>query len=102
VAEARGLDRDRGEGAAQLVDHDRRERLTLEEVPRSLLTTIVASASPSRSSLTISSGRPAWITCSSTGRRSLTAPIFWFAIRMYGSSRTASIRSGSVIMYGDR
>ena len=75
---------------------------TAVKVPRSLLTTIVASASPSTSSDTTSSGRPAWMTCSRTGRRSLTAPIFWFATRMYGSSRTASIRSGSVIMYGER
>ncbi len=71
---------------------------TALNVPRSLLTTIVASASPSTSSDTISSGLPDWMTCSSTGRRSLTAPIFWFATRMYGSSRTASMRSASVIM----
>ena len=75
---------------------------TAVKVPRSLLTTIVASDSPSTSSATISSGLPAWITCSSTGRRSFTAPIFWFATRMYGSSSTASIRSASVIMYGDK
>ena len=75
---------------------------TAWNVPRSLLTTIVASDSPSTSSATISSGRPAWMTCSSTGRRSLTPPIFWFAIRMYGSSSTASMRSASVTMYGDR
>ena len=75
---------------------------TAVNVPRSLLTTTVASDSPSTSSATISRGRPAWITCSSTGRRSLTAPIFWFATRMYGSSSTASMRSASVIMYGDR
>ena len=75
---------------------------TAWKVPRSLLTTIVASDSPSMSSATISSGLPAWMTCSSTGRRSLTAPIFWLAIRMYGSSSTASIRSASVTMYGDR
>ena len=75
---------------------------TAVNVPRSLLTTIVANDSPSTSSATISSGRPAWITCSSTGKMSLTAPIFWFATRMNGSSSTASIRSASVIMYGDR
>ena len=57
---------------------------TAVKVPRSLFTTIVASDSPSTSSATISSGRPLWMTCSSTGRMSLTAPIFWFAIRMYG------------------
>ena len=75
---------------------------TAWKVPRSLLTTIVASDSPSTSSATISSGLPDWMTCSSTGRRSLTAPIFELAMRMYGSSSTASIRSGSVIMYGER
>ena len=75
---------------------------TAVNTPRSLLTTSVASASPSTSSDTITSGLPAWMTCSRTGRRSLTAPIFWLAIRMYGSSSTASMRSASVIMYGDR
>ena len=75
---------------------------TAVKTPRSLLTTTVARASPSTSSATISSGLPAWMTCSSTGRRSLTAPTFWFAIRTYGSSSTASMRSASVIMYGDR
>ena len=44
---------------------------TAWNVPRSLLTTIVASDSPSTSSATISSGLPAWMTCSSTGSRSL-------------------------------
>ena len=71
------------------------------KVPRSLLTTRVASDSPSTSSATITSGLPLCITCSSSGSRSRTEPIFWFAIRMYGSSSTASMRSWSVIMYGE-
>ena len=52
------------------------------KVPRSLLTTSVARASPSTSSAMISSGLPDCMTCSSTGRMSRTAPIFWLAIRM--------------------
>ena len=32
---------------------------------------------------------------------SRTEPIFWLAIRMYGSSSTASMRSWSVTMYGE-
>ncbi|MNT69363.1 hypothetical protein D3C72_2076780 [compost metagenome] len=39
-------------------------------MPRMLLTTRVARASPSTSSAMISSGRPALATCSSTGSRS--------------------------------
>ena len=70
-------------------------------VPRSLLTTSVARLSPSTSSATITSGLPPCITCSSIGSMSRTEPIFWFAIRMYGSSSTASMRSWSVIMYGE-
>ena len=74
---------------------------TLRNVPRILLTTSVASASPSTSSAMITSGLPDWLTFSSTGSMSLTAEIFEFAIRMYGSSITASIRSGSVTKYGE-
>ena len=68
--EARRLDGDGGEHAAELSDDDRRERLALDVLARPR-----------------SSGRR-WMTCSSTGRRSLTAPIFRFAIRTYGSSST--------------
>ena len=70
-------------------------------VPRSLLTTSVARDSPSTSSAMITSGLPPCITCSSTGSRSRTEPIFWLAMRTYGSSSTASIRSWSVTMYGE-
>ncbi len=45
-------------------------------VPRILLTTSVASASPSTSSAMMTSGFPPCITFSSTGSRSLTAEIF--------------------------
>ena len=45
-------------------------------VPRILLTTSVARASPSTSSAMIASGRPPCMTFSSTGSRSLTAEIF--------------------------
>src|SRR4029450_12753281 len=55
---------------------------TAVNVPRSLLTMIVASDSPSTAAATISNGLPAWMTCSSTGRMSFMAPIFWLATRM--------------------
>ena len=48
----------------------------------------------------IASGRPVCMTFSSTGSRSRTAEIFEPTSRMHGSSRTASIRSGSVTKYG--
>ena len=48
---------------------------TLLNVPRILLTMSVARASPSTSSEMITSGRPAWMTFSSSGRRSRTAEI---------------------------
>ena len=51
-------------------------------VPRSLLTTSVASASPSTSSAMISSGLPLLAICSSTGSRSFIAEIFFSWIRM--------------------
>ena len=66
------------------------------KVPRSLLTTSVASASPSISSAIISSGRLSRATCSSSGRRSFIELIFFSWIRMIGFSRTTSIRSGSL------
>ena len=72
------------------------------KVPRILLTTRVARASPSTSSAMISSGLPDCMTFSSTGSRSCTEVIFEFTNRMYGSSSTASWRSGSVTKYGER
>ena len=51
-------------------------------VPRSLLTTSVASASPSTSSAMISSGLPALATFSSSGSRSFRLLIFFSWIRM--------------------
>ena len=70
-------------------------------VPRILLTTSVASASPSTSSAMITSGLPPCMTFSSTGTRSRTAVIFEPTIRMYGLSSDASMRSGSVTKYGE-
>ena len=52
------------------------------KVPRILLTTRVASASPSTSSAMMTSGLPACMTFSSSGSRSLTAEILEFAMRM--------------------
>src|SRR6202158_908483 len=74
----------------------------VERTPRILLTTSVARASPSMSSAMIKSGLPARATCSSRGSSSFMLEIFFSWIRMYGSCRTHSIRSGSVTKYGDR
>src|SRR5688572_13325783 len=52
------------------------------KVPRSLLTTSVASASPSTSSAMIKSGRPILATCSRIGRRSRMFEIFFSLMRM--------------------
>ena len=46
-------------------------------VPRSLLTTRVARASPSMSSAMITSGAPCWAIFSSTGNRSFMLEIFF-------------------------
>ena len=73
-----------------------------ESVPRILFTTSVASASPSTSSATITSGLPARATCSSSGRRSFMLEIFFSCSRMTGFSSTTSMRSGSVTKYGER
>ncbi len=69
-------------------------------VPRSLLTTSVARASPSTSEM-ISSGRPARATCSRIGSRSFMFEMFFSWIRMKGSSSLTSMRSVSVTKYGD-
>ncbi len=71
------------------------------KVPRTLLTMRVARASPSTSSAMMTSGLPPCMTFSRIGSRSLTAEILLFAIRMYGSSKTASIRSASVMKYAE-
>ena len=54
----------------------------LLKVPRILLTTRVARASPSTSSAMTTIGLPPCMTFSSTGSRSLTAEILELAIRM--------------------
>ena len=72
------------------------------KVPRILLTTRVLSASPSTSSATMNKVPEAPMTFSSNGSRSVIELILPELIRMYGLSRTASIRSGSVTKYGDR
>ena len=55
---------------------------TEANVPRILLTTRVARASPSTSSERIMIGLPVCMTFSRTGSMSLTDVIFWLAIRM--------------------
>ena len=71
-------------------------------MPRSLFTTSVASASPSTSSAMMRNGFPERATCSSSGSMSFITLIFFSWIRMIASSRTVSIRSGSVTKYGER
>ncbi len=77
---------------------------TALKVPRILLTTRFDRASPSTSSAMISSGLEelVWMTFSSSGSRSAIDEILPWLMRMYGSSRTASMRSWSVTKYGDR
>ena len=74
---------------------------TLLNVPRILLTTKVASASPSMSSAMMTNGRPLCITFSSTGNMSRTFVILLDTKRMYASSSDASMRSVSVTKYGE-
>ena len=74
---------------------------TTLNVPRSLLTISVVSASPSTSSAIIKSFAPDCTTCSNTGRISCIFEIFLSVIRIYGSSIVASILSISVAMYAE-
>ncbi len=67
-----------------------------------VLTTSVASASPSTSSATISSGLPLLATCSSTGSSSRMLLIFLSCSRMYGFSRMQTCLSALLMKYGDR
>ena len=71
------------------------------KVPRSLLSRMVASASPSTSSATRNSGRPVLIIDSSSETMSWMLATFWSVSRMNGSFRFASIFSASVAMYGE-
>ena len=71
------------------------------KVPRSLLSRMVASASPSTSSATRNSGRPVLIIDSSSETISWMLVTFWSVSRMNGSFRFASIFSASVAMYGE-
>ncbi|MOA09221.1 hypothetical protein D3C78_1290370 [compost metagenome] len=71
-------------------------------MPRMLLTTRVASASPSTSSATISSGRPALATASSTGSISRMLEIFLSTSSSSGLSSSATMVSGLLMKYGDR
>ena len=75
---------------------------TTLNVPRSLFTTKVAIASCSTSSAIISSGLAAATTSSNTGKISWTALIFLSVTRIYGLSKSASIFSVSLTIYGER
>ena len=70
-------------------------------VPRSLLTTKAASASPSTSSAMITSERPFCAAGSSTPISSFIVETFLSVIRISGFSSTASIFSESVMKYGE-
>ena len=70
-------------------------------VPRILLTTSVARASPSTSSAMITSGRPPCMTFSSTGSMSRTEEIFEPTEQDVRIVEDASMRSGSVTKYGE-
>ncbi len=69
---------------------------TEENVPRILFTTSVDSASPSTSSAMMTSCPDAPMTFSSSGSSSFIDEILPELSRMYGFSRIASWRSGSV------
>ncbi|GAA5772720.1 hypothetical protein Aros01_09277 [Streptosporangium roseum] len=69
--------------------------------PFILLTTRVARASPSMSSAMTSSGLPDCTTLSRTGSTSLLAATLPLTSNTYGSSSTASSRSGSVMKMGE-
>ena len=71
-------------------------------VPRSLLTTRVARASPSMSSEMISRGLLILATCSSTGSMSFMLEIFFSTMRISASSSSQAIFSGLVTKYGER
>ena len=69
---------------------------TALNVPRILLTTSVASASPSTSSAMMTSGLPVFITASSAGSSDCTVEIFAWWSRMYGvlEHRLLALRVG--------
>src|SRR5439155_1550436 len=71
-------------------------------MPRMLLTTRVASASPSTSSATTSSGRPALATPSSSGSSSRMLEIFLSTSRITGFSSSAVWFCWLLMKYGDR
>ncbi len=70
--------------------------------PRSVLTTSVASASPSTSSAMTSRGFPVFATCSSIGNRSRIEEIFLSCSRMSASSSVTVCFSGLLMKYGER
>ena len=71
-------------------------------VPRSLFTTSVASASPSTSSAMIMSGRPDFATAWRSGSMSCRFEIFFSKRRTNGFSSSHSIDSAFVTKYGER
>ena len=71
-------------------------------MPRMLLTTSVASASPSTSSATTSSGRPALATPSSSGSSSRMFEIFLSTSRISGFSSSTVWLAWLLMKYGER
>ena len=72
------------------------------KMPRMLLTTKVAKASPSISSATINKGRPAFATCSNVGSKSRMLEIFLSYNKTKGLSKIATCFSGVLMKYGDK
>ena len=71
---------------------------TASSVPCGLLCTSIPSAAPSTFSARITSGRGSFMTSSSGGIRSWGAEIGLVVMKMYGSSKTVSMRVWSRTM----
>ncbi len=74
---------------------------TTEKVPLNLFTIKVVNASPSTSSAIINNLDPDCTICSNTGRISWILAIFLSVIKIYGSSKFATILSISVAIYAE-
>ena len=71
-------------------------------IPRIVLTTKVANASPSISSAIINNGLPDFATPSNTGNNSRILEIFLSTNRIYGFSNSTVPASGLLMKYGDK
>ncbi len=71
-------------------------------IPRMLLTTNVANASPSISSAIINNGLPNFCAISNVGNKSRILEIFASCIKINGWSKSAVIASWLLTKYGDK